>query len=98
RDPVGHAVLAHLAARLAVLTLGAAQARRREGRLRFHDLLVLARDLVTGDAGVQRELHDQYRYLLVDEFQDTDPIQAELAVRIASVERGGDWTALPVEP
>ncbi|MGO9457681.1 MAG: UvrD-helicase domain-containing protein [Acidimicrobiales bacterium] len=98
RDSVGQAVLAHLAVRLSVLTLGAAQARRREGRLRFHDLLVLARDLVAGDAGVQRELHDQYRYLLVDEFQDTDPIQAELAVRIASVERGGDWTALPVEP
>ncbi len=94
----GQAVLAHLAVRLSVLTLGAAQARRREGRLRFHDLLVLARDLVAGDAGVQRELHDQYRYLLVDEFQDTDPIQAELAVRIASAESGRDWTALPVEP
>jgi ATP-dependent helicase/nuclease subunit A len=63
--------------------LEAAEARRTAGRLEFHDLLVLARDVLRRDAGVRAALHDRYPVLLLDEFQDTDPIQIELAVRIA---------------
>ena len=81
------AALRQLARRIAAATAQAAQARRAEGKLEFHDLLVLARDLLT-DAGhgpaVRDALHQQYRRLLLDEFQDTDPIQIELAVRIAA--------------
>jgi ATP-dependent exoDNAse (exonuclease V) beta subunit len=58
--------------------------RRRAGRLEFHDLLVLARDLVRNDRAVRGALHDRYHRLLLDEFQDTDPLQIELAVLIAS--------------
>jgi ATP-dependent helicase/nuclease subunit A len=61
----------------------AAEARRREGRLEFHDLLVLARDLLRHNREARAALHDSYQRLLLDEFQDTDPIQIELAVRIA---------------
>ena len=35
-------------------------------------------------ADVRRRMHDRYQHLLIDEFQDTDPIQVELAVRIAA--------------
>ncbi|RIK12882.1 MAG: DNA helicase UvrD [Acidobacteria bacterium] len=63
--------------------LEAAQQRRQEGRLEFHDLLVLARDLLRRDPEVRAALHDTYERLLLDEFQDTDPIQVDLAVRIA---------------
>jgi ATP-dependent helicase/nuclease subunit A len=63
--------------------LAAAEQRRRDGQLEFHDLLVLARDLLRRDASVREELHHAYQRLLLDEFQDTDPIQIELAVRIA---------------
>ena len=63
--------------------LEAAQARRAEGRLEFHDLLVLARDLLRREESVRAALHHRYQRLLLDEFQDTDPIQIELAVRIA---------------
>ncbi len=78
-------VLAHW---LAVRVVDAAQERRAEGRLEFHDLLVLARELLRGSedsaAGYVRDaLSQRYRRLLLDEFQDTDPIQIELAVRIA---------------
>ncbi|HEX3947809.1 MAG TPA: UvrD-helicase domain-containing protein, partial [Acidimicrobiales bacterium] len=78
----------------------AADQRRREGRLAFHDLLVLARDLVRDDPVVREALHRQYRYLLVDEFQDTDPIQAELATRIAAggPSGNGPWPTLRVPP
>jgi ATP-dependent helicase/nuclease subunit A len=93
--------LGQLARAIGRVTREAAESRRREGRLQFHDLLVLARDLVRDHPDVQAALHRQYRYLLVDEFQDTDPIQAELALRIASPE-GPDperrWQSLEVEP
>lgn len=63
-----------------------AQERRRRGTLEFHDLLILARDLLVGPgaATAHARLHEAYPHLLLDEFQDTDPLQAELAVRIAA--------------
>ena len=79
----------------------AAQQRRRRGGLEFHDLLVLARELLRGNAEVRSVLHERYRHLLLDEFQDTDPIQIELAVLIASgVGAGaiGSWSELAVPP
>ncbi|MVA74489.1 AAA family ATPase [Auraticoccus sp. F435] len=64
--------------------LAAAEERRREGRLEFHDLLVLTRELLRQQPAVRDAMHQQYQRLLLDEFQDTDPIQIELAVRIAA--------------
>ena len=66
-----------------VRVLESAQVRRGEGRLEFHDLLVLARNLLRENAEVRTALQQRYRRLLLDEFQDTDPIQIEIAVRIA---------------
>ena len=63
--------------------LESAELRRAEGRLEFHDLLVLARDLLRRDPEVRADLQERFERLLLDEFQDTDPIQIELAVRIA---------------
>jgi ATP-dependent helicase/nuclease subunit A len=80
--------------------LDAAQVRRVEGRLEFHDLLVLARDLLRRNSHARAALHDNYRRLLLDEFQDTDPIQIELAVRIAGgAEASQDrWQEVSVPP
>jgi ATP-dependent exoDNAse (exonuclease V) beta subunit len=83
---VRHRVLLILARRLGQACLDGAEQRRSEGRLDFHDLLVLSRDLVRSPehgAEVRAALHERYQRLLLDEFQDTDPIQIELAVRIA---------------
>jgi ATP-dependent helicase/nuclease subunit A len=82
-DAVVDSVLRTMARRIGTLTVEAAQARRREGRLEFHDLLVLARDLLRHHADVREALSERYQRLLLDEFQDTDPIQIELAVRVA---------------
>jgi ATP-dependent exoDNAse (exonuclease V) beta subunit len=70
--------------RLANFTLGAAEQRRREGTLEFHDLLVLARRLVRRSPTARRALHDRYTHIVIDEFQDTDPIQVELVTLIAT--------------
>jgi ATP-dependent helicase/nuclease subunit A len=77
-------VLRSLLPRIAHPTLSAAQQRVAEGRLQFHDLLVLSRQLVRGNGEVRQQLAQQYQRLLLDESQDTDPIQVELAVRIAA--------------
>lgn len=61
---------------------GAARAFREErvrtGQLTFQDLLVFAAQLLRTRPATRRELGRRYRYLLVDEFQDTDPLQAEV--------------------
>ena len=92
RAGVVDAALRRLADRIATATLEAARERRAEGQLEFHDLLVLARDLLSSPVhgtAVRTSLQQRYRRLLLDEFQDTDPIQVELAVRIAAGPDGG---------
>ncbi len=72
----------------------AAKARQAEGGLEFHDLLVLARAVLRRSAEVRASLHRRYRHVLLDEFQDTDPIQIELASLIAATpadEQVADW-------
>lgn len=77
-----------------------ALARRDEGRLEFHDLLVLSRELLRHSADVCAALQHRYPRLLLDEFQDTDPIQVELAVRIAkgAASVGHAWEDVVVPP
>jgi ATP-dependent exoDNAse (exonuclease V) beta subunit len=65
------------------------EARKQEaGALDYLDLLIKARDLVRDDAEVRAQFRDRFRVLLVDEFQDTDPVQAELLLALASDESG----------
>ncbi len=82
--------------------LDAARARAADGKVEFHDLLVLARRLVTDHPEVRRELHRRYQRLLLDEFQDTDPIQLEIAVRLTAdpeaPEQSSDWRRLQPVP
>ncbi len=81
-DRAGQAALEMLVARLAAFTREAAEQRRAGGRLEFHDLLVRARLLLrheTHGPEVRAALRERYQRLLIDEFQDTDPIQVELA-------------------
>jgi len=76
-------VLDHLLVAVRAFVLGAAEQRKRAGRLEFHDLLVRARNLVRDNADVRAALGQRYTHLLIDEFQDTDPLQIELANAIA---------------
>ena len=64
--------------------------KRESGALDFLDLLIKARDLVRDWPGVRRRFQERFRVLLVDEFQDTDPLQAELLLLLASED--GDRT------
>lgn len=91
--------LAGLLPALVGFALTYAAERRREGRLDFQDLLVLARTVLREHPEVRRTLGAQYRYLLIDEFQDTDPLQAEIAGLLASdAETAGPWQTLTPQP
>lgn len=55
------------------------ESRKREaGKLDFLDLLTKTRDLLRRREDVRRDLRARYTHVLVDEFQDTDPLQAEI--------------------
>jgi ATP-dependent exoDNAse (exonuclease V) beta subunit len=58
--------------------------KARAGCLDFLDLLARARDLVRGNRGVREGLQGRWSHLFVDEFQDTDPLQAELLLLLAA--------------
>ncbi len=58
--------------------------KKKAGKLDFLDLLLLTRDLVRDDANVRAELQKRFSHLLVDEFQDTDPLQAEILFLLAA--------------
>ncbi len=64
--------------------LDGARERAAAGTLEFHDLLVLARRLLASETGARQRLHLRYQRVLLDEFQDTDPIQLEIAVRLTA--------------
>ncbi|MGH7927823.1 MAG: UvrD-helicase domain-containing protein, partial [Candidatus Binatia bacterium] len=71
-----------------------------EGFVSFDGLLTGARNLVRGNPRVREELKRRYSTILVDEFQDTDPIQYEILLYLA--ERLGtsakDWRTVQITP
>ena len=86
-DAVTEATIRRLAWEIAQFTLREADERRQSGQLEFHDLLVLARSVLRDPQhgwDVRRRLRARYTHLLLDEFQDTDPIQCDLAALLAS--------------
>ena len=63
--------------------VGYEQERKREGRAGYHDLLVWARNLLRDNVAVRDHFRQRYTHLLLDEAQDTDPIQMQIAMFIA---------------
>jgi len=53
------------------------------GMLDFQDLLLGARNLLQNNKEVRRYFQERIRYILVDEFQDTDPLQVEVVFFLA---------------
>ncbi|MCP3776410.1 UvrD-helicase domain-containing protein [Paenibacillus sp. MZ04-78.2] len=74
--------------------------RRRElGLLDFQDLLIRATALLREHAEVRRFFAGRYASLFVDEFQDTDPIQAELMFLLTGDDSNeSDWRRITPRP
>lgn len=77
-----------------------ARDRKTRGELTFQDLLVLSAELLRENPRARRELGLRYRRVLVDEFQDTDPLQAEILLLLASDPdtNGNDWWNVAPRP
>lgn len=58
------------------------RAKQEQGVLDFDDLLLQARNLLRSDPHVSLRIGAGIRLLMVDEFQDTDPVQAEIVRQI----------------
>lgn len=63
-------------------------AKKTRSLLEFDDLLSLSSTLIQTNQAVQEQLKQKYRYFLVDEFQDTDPVQWSM-LRALSHKRDG---------
>jgi ATP-dependent helicase/nuclease subunit A len=73
--------------------------RRAAGTADFDDLLEWARDMLATSPEARNYFRRRFRVVLVDEFQDTDPVQADIALCIASdLDPGTDWLELRPRP
>jgi len=68
-----------------------AESRAKSKRLSFDDLLLGARDLIRDHQPARDHFRRRYETLLIDEFQDTDPLQAELVMLLAAEQSTDNW-------
>lgn len=61
--------------------------KRQADAMDFDDLLLQLRDLVFQHPAVRDRLATQFEYILVDEYQDTNVIQADIVRELASVHK-----------
>jgi len=83
------------------LTSTAEDFRRRRidsGQPGFTDLLLLARDMLRDHGAVRDHFRRRYRRVLVDEFQDTDPVQAEAMLYLTANASADSWHRLVPSP
>lgn len=57
---------------------GYEELKRSQGRMDMEDVLLCAAALIADDARVAAQVHQQYRWFVVDEFQDVSPVQRTL--------------------
>ncbi|MDZ7631553.1 MAG: ATP-dependent DNA helicase [Gemmatimonadaceae bacterium] len=76
--------------RLLDLAIRAVELRRAQmkddGLYDFDSLLVVTRDLLRDHADVRRAIQRRIRVLIVDEFQDVDPVQRDIAMLLGGLD------------
>ena len=88
RQSLGEQTIVPLVNAVLRMVVGYATRRLTEGMLEFQDLLVLSSELLDTDDEARKYFQERYTNILIDEFQDTDPLQLKLAMRLA--DRDGD--------
>ncbi len=73
--------------------------RNEQSFLNFQDLLIKSATMLKNNSEVRRYFQNKYKCLLVDEFQDTDPIQAEIVFYLTGKNNEEkDWQKLIPKP
>jgi ATP-dependent exoDNAse (exonuclease V) beta subunit len=98
RGHIADVLVGSLSAALDDVISAYARRKRQAAALDFDDLLYHAHTLVSQHETVRAALGERYRYIFVDEFQDTDRIQAAIIFLIAAAERPARWQEAKVRP
>jgi ATP-dependent exoDNAse (exonuclease V) beta subunit len=73
--------------------------KRAAAVLDFDDLLFHVRDLVRCQEEVRKAIARRYKFILIDEFQDTDRVQTEILFSVAAIpEHRGPWQKAKLRP
>ena len=103
-DQVALAVAGPILGALRGFALGYADQRRRQGRAEFHDLLFWAHRMLRDRRDVRDHFRRRFTHILIDEAQDTDPVQAQMAMLLAGRVGEGEadrplaWDEIEPEP
>lgn len=97
---VDHAFLNELLTLLLPLVRNIRETFSRQGWLSFDGLLARARTLLFEHPSVRERIKRDYRAVLVDEFQDTDPVQYEIILAVSERQgsRADVWHDMLLEP
>ena len=100
-DALSEALVIPLPATVRVFADRYRHAKRAAACMDFEDLLRNARQLLRQRPEIRAALAGRYTRVLVDEFQDTDPVQAEILFLLCGQDTDAseeDWTDRPIRP
>ena len=96
---VSECIIARLIGEMGYFDQCYAEYKRAAALMDFDDLLYFARDLLRGNKEVRDALAARYLHVLVDEFQDTDPIQCEILFHLCGEDCTSEkWLDRPLRP
>jgi len=97
---IAESIMTELAKRLTSYIETYEKAKEERNLLDFHDLLIFARNMLKDHPEVRKYFRGRYKFLLVDEFQDTDPLQAEIVFFLSEAEKGraSEWKDVKIAP
>ena len=73
--------------------------KRERNAIDFEDMIAIVHELfLKNETLVREEFTERFRYILVDEFQDTDSIQSEIIWRMAGGEKAGERLFIVGDP
>ncbi len=91
-----------LADLLLLLKSGVGDVEREKDKrnvLDFDDLLLKTRDLLQRDKATRQYFQDQFQSIIVDEFQDTDPLQVEIVFFLCEQgAKANHWSEVKLQP
>ena len=97
--PAAHAIVLGAAGVLQGMVEAYGSAKLERALLDFDDLLLKARGLLHGDKAVRAYFQRRFKMILVDECQDTDPLQTEIVFFLAEDgAKAADWRDVRITP
>ncbi len=98
---IADSILTGLAKRLTDYVEAYQKAKKERNYLDFNDLLLYTRQMLKEHIEVRQYFRQRYQFLLVDEFQDTDPLQAEIVFFLSEMDQkmpAMEWGDVKVAP